>query len=584
MQGFFARCMRASIFWTAAAALCLGWVAESQARTVRLLSVGNSFSRNATRHLDDLATAGGHELIHQPIIVGGASLELHAGKAQAHEADPADKAGRYADGRSLKERLREDAWDFVTIQQASIKSHDYATYQPFGGWLADYIREHAPGAKLLVHQTWAYRSDDPRFTEPPKSEGEPTTRAAMHAGLTAAYERLAAETGAGLLPVGDAFDLAERDEKWGYKADTSFDFKKAKPRALPDQTHSLHTGWRWTRGRDGKGPEALRMDGHHAGLAGEYLGACVWYEVLFDESCVDNAFVPEGLDAGYARFLRETAHRAVAARRGGSAAVVEQMPGLVAFWDFQEPAGQPRVARAGAGAGELALTERKGPIEPTAGGVFGPHSARIKRGQWFIIERPRIGALNIHGKDAAVTVAAWVLREDKASWQAVAGVWDETRKKRQYCLFLNAPRGTKADEMVRYPLANRIHGHVSAIGGPTPGEKFCITYSSGATEIPFKQWVCLAMRYDGKESRVYVNGRLDALEQYNPFPYADGLFDGGEDGADFTVGAVHRGGEWGNFFGGKIGGLAVFARALEVEELAVLGGIGTGIAGAGGGA
>lgn len=28
------------------------------------------------------------------------------------------------------------------------------------------------------------------------------------------------------------------------------------------------------------------MDGHHANLAGEYLGACVWYEELFGDSVV----------------------------------------------------------------------------------------------------------------------------------------------------------------------------------------------------------------------------------------------------------------------------------------------------------
>lgn len=60
--------------------------------------------------------------------------------------------------------------------------------------------------------------------------------------------------------------------------------------------------------------------------------------------------------------------------------------------------------------------------------------------------------------------------------------------------------------MKRYPLANRIHGHVSAIGGPTPGDEFCITYSSGATEVPMEGWQCLAMSDDGKTSRVYVKG------------------------------------------------------------------------------
>ena len=53
---------------------------------------------------------------------------------------------------------------------------------------------------------------------------------------------------------------------------------------------------------------------HHANLAGEYLGACVWYEILFGESAVGNSYVPKGLDTEYARFLQETAHKAVQAR------------------------------------------------------------------------------------------------------------------------------------------------------------------------------------------------------------------------------------------------------------------------------
>jgi hypothetical protein len=55
------------------------------------------------------------------------------------------------------------------------------------------------------------------------------------------------------------------------------------------------------------------MDGHHANAAGQYVGACVWYEVLFGPSVVGNTFVPKGLDPAYAKFLRETAHRAVTA-------------------------------------------------------------------------------------------------------------------------------------------------------------------------------------------------------------------------------------------------------------------------------
>ena len=240
---------------------------------------------------------------------------------------------------------------------------------------------------------------------------------------------------------------------------------------------------------------------------------------------------------------------------------IRGVAGLVAFWDFQEKAGEKRIS------GEYALTEQNGPVETIEGGIFGPRSALIKRGQWFAIEREHLGRLDVHGEDAEVTVIAWIYRESKQPWQAIAGVWDETHRNRQYCLFLNAATATRSDEMKRYPVANRIHGHVSRNGGPTPGFPFCVTYSSGKTEIPLRQWCAVAMRYDGRESQVFINGHLDSWEFRNPFPYPVGLFDGGDDGAAFTVGAVHRGGEWGNFFGGRIGGLAVFDRALSDEEL-----------------
>lgn len=571
--------MKALFFlFTAAVLAAPAWAAE--AKTVRLLSIGNSFSRNATKYLDGLAKAGGHTLVHTPIVVGGASLELHSEKALTHARDPKAKDGLYTQGRSLVDELTAQPWDYVTIQQASIKSHDQATYQPHGDRLAALIHEKAPTAKLLVHQTWAYRVDDPRFTKPNNKPGEPLTQKAMYDGLSAAYKALAERLNARRLPVGDAFYLADTDPTWGFKPGEVFDPKTAKQPAVPKQLHSLHVGWVWQKGKDGK--VRLNMDGHHANLAGEYLGGCVWYEVLFGESAVGNSYIPKGLNAEYASFLQETAHKAVmqaaaempnqeSDKKSTSAAAqtVLGLEGLVAFWDFQEAAGQPRISQPKG----YALQEKKGPIGRLNEGVFGAGSVDIKAGQWLMIPRAQTGALNIHGKTAQVTVVAWAKRRGKESWQAIAGVWDETRKKRQYCLFLNAPRGTRADEMKRYPLANRIHGHVSSIGGPTPGEEFCITYSSGATEIPLQKWVCLAMQYDGKQSRVYVNGKLDSLENYNPFPYDEGLFDGGAEGADFTVGAVHRGGSWGNFFNGYLGGLAIYDRALSEAELRTLAGL-----------
>ena len=68
--------------------------APSKIKTVRLLTVGNSFSQNATRYLGDLVKAKGHTLIHRPLAIGGASMEVHWDKAQLHEKEPKDAKGK----------------------------------------------------------------------------------------------------------------------------------------------------------------------------------------------------------------------------------------------------------------------------------------------------------------------------------------------------------------------------------------------------------------------------------------------------------------------------------------------------------
>lgn len=281
-----------------------------QPKTVRLLTVGNSFSQNATHYLGDLVSAAGHVLVHKQASMGGATMAQHCEKYQRHAQDPKDPKGLYGDKHSLAEKLEAERWDFVTIQQASVRSFDLATYRPYAKDLCAIIKKHAPQAEILLHQTWAYRCDDPWFQGKGKP-GLPTSQEAMYRGLTDAYQTIAGELGLRLIPSGDAFFLADTDPVWGYKADPSFDPRQAKMPALPDQTHSLHAGWRWVKGK-------LSMDGHHANVAGKYLAACVFFESLFDQSVVGNSFVPTELDADYARFLQQTAHRAVENRRKAS--------------------------------------------------------------------------------------------------------------------------------------------------------------------------------------------------------------------------------------------------------------------------
>lgn len=292
--------------------------APSSGKTVKLLTIGNSFSANATHYLGDLATGAGIKLIHRPLVIGGAAFDVHWARVEKAEADPKDKAGQYTSGRTLQQELQSDSWDYVTIQQSSIKSHDLSTYEPYARQLRDYVKKYAPQAELLIHETWPYRADDPRFSAKDPKPGDPKTQAEMYEGLRNAYRSTAKEFGVRLLPVGDAFNLANTDPAWGYQPVAGFKGSDYKYPDLPPQTHSLNKGYVWKA--DPTGPQKLGMDGHHANTAGEYLGGCVWFEVLFGQSVIGNRYHPPELTAEDAAYLQKVAHRAVEeekARAGG---------------------------------------------------------------------------------------------------------------------------------------------------------------------------------------------------------------------------------------------------------------------------
>lgn len=233
-----------------------------------------------------------------------------------------------------------------------------------------------------------------------------------------------------------------------------------------------------------------------------------------------------------------------------------QIPSLISFWDFQRQNESLHTAK---GPYPYVLREMEGPIDRDGEGVFGAQSLCIKPGQWLSLPRADAPALNIHGQRAEVTVVAWIKWNNDTRCQFVAGMWNETDKKRQYGLFLNLSG--------RYESFRNVHGHVSGRGGPTPGDRYCVTYSTGKSEVPFDEWKTVAMSYDGNYSRVYVDGILDQRDKYNPYPYDEGIFDGGVDGSDFTVGSCSAAGRMNNFFGGLIGGVAVFDKRLSEVEL-----------------
>jgi len=235
-------------------------------------------------------------------------MQMHWERHLRSLADPGDASCRVSKLGTLGETLRARRWDVVSIQQASGSSPDPATYRPYAADLARLVRSEAPQARLLVHETWAYRLDSPRF--PAISPDHAT----MYRELAAAYAGIAAELDLPLVPVGSAFFAADTDPTWGLRiTDPAWNPKTAVYPSVPDNGRSLHKGWHWVKSKDGT--HAVGYDGGHAGVNGCYLASCVWFEVLFQASVVGNPYRPEQIPADYARFLQETAHAAVAARK-----------------------------------------------------------------------------------------------------------------------------------------------------------------------------------------------------------------------------------------------------------------------------
>ncbi len=302
--------------------------ATALGETIRILSIGNSFSENSLRHLPLLAASQGVEIIVGEANMPGASLKRHASHWRAAQLNADSAEGKpYRDRRnpsapqqSLAERLQADTWDYVTIQQFSQESFRPETYEPWAGEIVAAIRRYAPQARILVHQTWAYRDDHPWFAAKTPDANAPSlhttpsgeflTPATMHAGLRAAYDELAARYGFTVVPVGDAFHLARQMPLWQVQfPDPTFDYENPPADARPNEPGSLFVGWLWRKAANA--PAAtFTLDATHANVAGEYLGACVFFETLTGRDVLSVTWHPAPLTDEQAASLRTAAHAA----------------------------------------------------------------------------------------------------------------------------------------------------------------------------------------------------------------------------------------------------------------------------------
>jgi hypothetical protein len=272
----------------------------SQADTLRLFLIGNSFSQNATRYLPKLAAEGGHPLKIGRAELGGCSLQRHWEIAEAAENNPNDPKGKAYNGKSLRELLSTGVWDVVTIQQNSMNSGDVATYQPYAKKLYDLVRSIQPNARIVMHQTWAYRTDAKKFTQTAEKQFAVSAKD-MWEKSRAAYQTVSKDLGIPLIPVGDAFWKINSGKETAFKPNLNAVIDNPVYPNLPKQQHSLHVGYKWNK------DQTLGFDANHANEAGCFLGGLVWYSFLFKESPVKLQFRPDEVDELFSNHLRKVA-------------------------------------------------------------------------------------------------------------------------------------------------------------------------------------------------------------------------------------------------------------------------------------
>ena len=247
----------------------------------------------------------------------------------------------------------------------------------------------------------------------------------------------------------------------------------------------------------------------------------------------------------------------------------ENLNGFIAYWDFS--GDTPFVSKGGIQTHTLVPY---GDVKISDDGIIGRQSIYLDGKSYLTIPYAQTGNLNV--KTGQVSVVAWVKKDIGSKIGFVCGMWNEYADggKRQYGLFVSLPH---------YNGENQVCGHISKLGGPTPPFPYSIDYSASAQTVPFEEWSCVAFTYDGKYIRSYLDGKFKArpkelinhtkgfqgypdglVQCKNPYYYPDGI---GDNGSDFTVGAVQLKAGMGNFFKGKIGAIAIFDRALTDIEI-----------------
>ncbi|WP_179333504.1 DUF4886 domain-containing protein [Winogradskyella costae] len=244
---------------------------------LKILAIGNSFSEDALEaNFWGLANAAGKQVVVGNMYVGSANLDTHAANATSNSNSYSyrkidlDGNRTVTSSFSISEAIADEDWDYISFQQASYESGLFDTFINPLQTLYNVVKGQNPNpcTKYILHKTWAYAQNSTHSGFVNYNNDQTT----MFNGIIEAYSQ--AEN---LIPTAMVVPTATAIQN----ARTSF------------------LGDGFTR------------DGYHLNDLGQYAASCTWFEMMFGESVIGNAYEPDGILPYYKELAQHAAHEAV---------------------------------------------------------------------------------------------------------------------------------------------------------------------------------------------------------------------------------------------------------------------------------
>lgn len=254
------------MFW-----ICMG----VQAKIIKVLAIGNSFSEDAVEnYLYELGAAQGDSLVIGNAFIGGCSIDKHINNLKTGKADYAFRkivGGQKTETKEsrLDSIIINEPWDIITLQQASPQSGRPESYTNLGE-LKRMVLELATNkdVEIVWHMTWAY---------PQKSRS-------------------------------GAFNNYKGSQEIMYKA-----IVNTAKEVLPtvEIGRCIPSGIAIQLAREELGDCMNRDDIHLSLSLGRFAAACTWCEFLTHKSILYNTYWPDDVSGYDVRVIHKSAHEAL---------------------------------------------------------------------------------------------------------------------------------------------------------------------------------------------------------------------------------------------------------------------------------